>query len=234
MSLLLLVKSAATGSGPGDVTFTAGTVRLSTASETSCTPALPAGLTTDDWMVAVVALVMPTTGTITTPAGWTAIIDSQAPTGTTVFRATVATRKWVSGDSAPVFATTSGRTAAVVIKVTGADPTTAFETPAWGSTATTTTTPIAPTVTSTTGIEVLRVWTGRGNTLGAAVTFTPPGGDLTQIAQGSTAISSVNESCLLVGADTVTAGAVAGTETATATSSANVSWVGAIVTYRGQ
>ena len=207
------------------ITYTAGTVSESTGSVTSTTVTLPAGLAAGDYSIIVIAL-NATNGNITTPAGWTDIVPDTNGTASTSFAMAIFYRKWVSGDSNPSIATTSGRTAAVAIKVSGADPTTFIDVQAAsvtqaGSGATTVT---APTITPT-STDAVFVWGGRSPTNGNILT---PWGNLsagvTKTSEGSAQAASQTNAGFCIGTATVTANTATGTKTADPNVSTTGAW----------
>lgn len=112
------------GGGGGTLTFTAGTAIETTASVTSTEVPLPSGLEDGDYTIIIFALNV-SSGSITTPSGWTDILASTATVnGSAACKIAVFYRKWVSGDGNPTVTTNSGRTGAVGIRVQGADQTT--------------------------------------------------------------------------------------------------------------
>src|SRR6266496_3467293 len=108
------------------LTFTAGTPFEATASVTSGVVTLPAGLADGDYTILMCSL-NATTGTITPPAGWTAILASTNATLSTSDVHAIYYRKWVSGDGDPTVTCTNGRLAVLPIRVQGADGTTFIE-----------------------------------------------------------------------------------------------------------
>lgn len=109
------------------LTFTAGTSSVSSGSQSSTTVTLPSGLTTGDYTIIVVSLVA-SSGSITTPSGWSNVFASAQSTASTSHSVAVFYRKWQSGDTDPAVSHTSGRVAATPVRVQGADATTFLDT----------------------------------------------------------------------------------------------------------
>lgn len=165
------------------ITFTAGTVSEATASVTSTTVTLPAGLQDGDYTIIAFSL-NASTGVITTPAGWTDILASTQATASTSCVHAIFYRKWVSGDTDPAVTTTSGRTAATPIRVQGADPTTFVDVAATVTQAAAgATTVVAPTITPASSTLVC-TFQGRHAT---------NGGFLTPFANLSATMTAVSE-----------------------------------------
>lgn len=197
------------------ITFTAGTSVESTASVTSTTVTLPAGLAAGDYTIIVVSLNV-SSGSITFPAGWTEILPTTASVnGSTADKLAIAYRKWVSGDTDPVITTASGRVAMTPIKVSGADGTTFVDTAATVSqmpspTATVT----APSITPASDTLVC-VLNGRDATNGAFQTpYTNLSASMTKIAEASGKAATQTNAGHCIAYEVVTAGAATGTRSA--------------------
>lgn len=113
-TLLALFASAAQGA----ITTTAGAWA---AGSTTCAPAIPATPAAGDLMIAYVGT-KPYNTTIGTPAGWTAIANTNITNGTVANNTDVGSvhiasfyRYWQSGDAAPSISITTGNVALCVI-----------------------------------------------------------------------------------------------------------------------
>ena len=201
--------------------FTAASVYQTTGSETSSQLALDASMNAGDWTILACSLVA-SSGTIDTPNGWTALSASTTSTASTSHASAVFARKYVSGDADPVVNHTSGRFAAVVVKVIGADPTTFLDVAASidTSAAVAATTVVAPTKTPTSASAVMvTVHTARTSVNGDVLTWTPPSG-MTEIGDTSSTFTGSNAS-LVVSVVAVGSGVASGTKTATASGATN-------------
>jgi hypothetical protein len=211
------------------LTFTAGTPFEATGSVTSGLVTLPAGLAAGDYTLLVCSL-NATTGTITPPAGWTAVLASTNATLSTSDVHAIYFRKWVSGDGNPTVTCTNGRLAVLPVRVQGADPTTFVEVAAaltqQGSAGTTITAPGATSVASST---VCSTFNGRCATNNLIIAWSPPGGttevgeaDSRSVATQTNAGASFNTTPVTPG---VASGTVTGTASQTITGGMGVSFV---------
>jgi hypothetical protein len=210
------------------LSFTAGTPYQATASVTTAVVTLPAGLAAGDYTL-LVCMLNATTGVITPPAGWTAVLASTQSTFNTSYAHAIYYRKWVSGDTDPTVTCTSGRLAVLPVRVVGADATTFIEVAAAVTQqAAAGTTIVAPTITSTASTLMCCVFGGRSATNGIFPTWTPPGGTTEvgeaggQAAAATNASGSFNTSAVTPG---VASGTRTGTSTQTITGGMGVSFV---------
>jgi len=203
------------------LTFTAGTPVESTGSVTSTTVTLPAGIGAGDYTIICVAM-NASSGTITTPAGWTNILASTATVnGSTSGKFAVFYRKWVSGDGSVAITTSSGRVGAVPIRVQGADQTTFVDvTSSVSQLASAITVHTAPTITPTTG-WLMNVFAARSATNG--VFMTPWGSlqsGLAKAGETSGKATAATNAGILLTWQAVTPGVATGTRTASSPATA--------------
>lgn len=194
------------------ITFTAGTSVESTASVASTTVTLPAGLADGDYTIIVVSL-NASTGTITTPSGWTDILPTtNSVNGSTSDALAIFYRKWVSGDTDPVVATKSGRVAMTPIKVSGADATTFVDVAATVTQAASGATTIeAPSITPA-STTLVCVFNGRDANNGDFLTpFSSLSASMTEIAEASGKATTATNAGHCIAFEVVTAGAATGT-----------------------
>lgn len=177
------------------VTLFAGTVTEPTASVSSATPALPAGLADGDYTFLFCSLVA-ATGTITGPVGWTEAVPSTRGVANTSHSFAVFYKKWVSGDANPVVGCTSGRLTVVPVRVVGADLTTPIGSIAVNNMTATdpNTSVIAPAVTAAAQRLLVSVALARCSTNGAFLTYTAPSGMTTLVQGGSKSTTQSNAS----------------------------------------
>lgn len=165
---------------PSLIALTPGTPAQSTTTETTITPALPAGLVDGDWVLVVGTSNASGGGFTGISSGWEVVLaNTDSVNGATSLHGAAWARKWVSGDTAPVLTFTSGRAAAVCIRVQNADPTTFLDvaasvTQAPGSTQESVD---APTLTPvTTGAALVALMFARSSLTNTFRTFTTPPG----------------------------------------------------------
>lgn len=197
------------------ITFTAGTSVESTASVTSTTVTLPAGLADGDYTI-IVASLNASTGFITTPSGWTDILPyTNSANGSTSDTLAIFYRKWVSGDTDPVVATKSGRVAMTPIKVSGADPTTFVDVAGTVTQAASgATTIVAPSITPA-STSLVCVFNGRHVSSGVYLDpWTNLSADLTKIAEANGRASTATNAGHCIANATVAASVATGTRQA--------------------
>src|SRR6266536_1019882 len=183
------------------------------------TPDLPPGWQPGD-VIYIGWELTATSGTVTTPAGWTSVFTPiHAASSTTNTLHGVLRRVMQAGDAAPAITFTSGRMAMALAAVQGADNTTPEDvTPvADDNTGVTAPSVRAPSVTPVTaGCLLLTFHAVRNGTNGGATAFTP---DATEAEQADVAAAAAGVSGAAVEAASLLLGAASatGTKTATAT-----------------
>src|SRR5690349_3549909 len=199
------------------IAFTAGTSVESTASQSSTTVTLPSGLASGDYTMIFIS-VNATSASITTPAGWTALLAStNSVNGSTSMAHAIFYRKWVSGDTDPTISHTNGRVAATPVKVTGADPAAFVDNAATVTQAASgATTIVAPTITPTTRV-LMSVFTGRRASNGAFLTpFANLSAGMTQIAEANDKATGATNASHMIAYEILTANSATGTRQADA------------------
>lgn len=197
------------------LTFTAGTSVESTGSVTSTTVTLPAGLAAGDYTIIVVSL-NASSGTITTPSGWTDILpQTNSVNGSTSDCHAIFYRKWVSGDTDPSVTTKSGRVAMTPVRVQGADASTFVDISATVTqTASGATTVTAPTITPT-STTLVCTFNGRDAANGNFQTpYSNLSASMTSIAEASGKATSQTNAGHLIAYEVVTANSATGTRQA--------------------
>lgn len=197
------------------LTLTAGTSVESTASQSSTTVTLPAGLAAGDYTIIFIS-VNATNANITTPAGWTDILaDTNSVNGSTSMAHAIFYRKWVSGDTNPTISHSSGRVAATPVKVTGADQTTFVNTtPPVTQAASGATTIVAPTITPSSS-AVIAVFTGRRAQNGVFMTpFSNLSATMTAVAEACGKATNATNAGHLIAYETVSPDVATGTRQA--------------------
>ena len=164
------------------------------------------------------------TGTVTTPSGWSLTVPAfvsavgSTPTSghTGVFR-----RVMQSGDTAPTISFTSGRFAAGLLAIAGADNTTPEDVTPTTDDNTGVTVPSvrAPSITPVTANCLLITFHAvRNGTSGVLTAFTPDASETEQTDTG-TSVAAVSEAAIESATLTLTSAVATGTKTATATGS---------------
>lgn len=201
-------------------TIRASTTYASTASEASSTVPLPTG-----WQVGDVVYIgwelTASSGTVTTPSGWAAVVAGFRSAGQTNCATGVLRRVMQAGDTAPAIAHTSGRFAAISTAVQNADTTTPEDVTPTTSDNTGITYPSvdAPSITpATAGCLLLTFHAIRNGTNGASASFSPPSG-MTEEADISSAVAAVSNAAIELASQALTGTAATGIKTATVTSS---------------
>ena len=199
------------------IAFTAGTSTESTASQTSTTVTLPAGIAAGDYTIIFIS-VNASSASITTPSGWTNILAStNSVNGSTSMAHAIFYRRWVSGDSNPVISHSNGRVGATPVKVSGADATTFVNTTgAVTQAASGAVTIVAPTITPTSTVMVCS-FTGRDANNGDVLDpWSNLSSGLTKIAEGNGRATNATNAGHCIAWATVTSGAATGTKQADA------------------
>lgn len=201
------------------VTLTPGTPVNSLNATTLAVP-LPASLADGDWVLLIFS-VNAGTPVITAPSGWTTLVPMTVTASSTAGAGAIFAKKWVSGDSNPSVGT-GGRSAAICIRVRGADPTTLLDvSPVITNPGSTSTSLVAPAITPTTaGTAVVHSFFGRTSSNAATISFTTPTGETdTGYAPGVT--TSTNTSNQTFYRTDIASGASSGTSTTTASLTAS-------------
>lgn len=196
------------------LTFTAETVFEATASVTTSGAMTLGTRVAGDYTLLVCSL-NASSGVITAPSGWSAVLASTNATLSTSDVHAIWYKKWVSGDASPTVTCTSGRLAVLPVRVEGADGTTFIEIAATvtqqevaGNTQE------APTVTSTASTTMCVTFNGRSATNGVFITWTPPGGTSEVGEAGGKSATQTNASASF-NTSAITVGVASGTRTGT-------------------
>ena len=205
------------------------TVRSTSTYASAATEAATSGLTLPaGWQPGDVVYIgwelTATTGTVTTPGGWTAVVAGFAAAGVTNAHSGVLRRVMQTGDTDPVISFTSGRFAAALAALQGADNVTPEDVTPTTDDNTGVTTPSvrAPSITPVTDNCLLLTFHAvRNGTNGVSTAFTPDASE-TEQADTSSAVAAISNAAIEAATLALGTAAATGTKTATATGS-NVS-----------
>src|SRR6266568_30213 len=222
----------------------AASVRSSSTYASAATEAATSGLTLPaGWQPGDVIYIgcelTAATGSITTPSGWANSVPqfvSAVGSTPTSGHAAVFRRVMVSGDTDPVISFTSGRFAAAMVAVQGADNTTPEDvTPASDdNTGVTAPSVRAPSLTPVTpGCLLITFHAVRNLTSGVLTAFTPDASE-TEQADAGTSVAAVSEAAVEAATLALTDTSATGTKTATATGSnvTSLNMMGAAIAVR--
>lgn len=184
---------------------------------------LPAGWQSGD-VIYIGCELTAATGSITTPSGWAAVVAqfvSAVGTTPTSGHTAVFRRVMQAGDTAPVISFSSGRFAADLLAISGADNTTPEDvTPVTDdNTGVTVPSVRAPSITPVTANCLLITFHAvRNLTNGVLTSFTPDASE-TEQADTGTSVAAASEAAIEAATLALTSASATGTKTATATGS---------------
>lgn len=197
---------------------------VSAASETTLVVPVPSGVQDGDVMFLAVFLTA-SSGSITTPGGWTPIYANSVPASSTSSHASLFWRVAASEPGSYSVTVSSGRGSASIVALTGVDTTTPLDATDVAVDSAAGLTVTAPSVTAAAATMLLSWFGGRVLGNGYLATWTPDGAETEQVDVGSAVAATSNSSHELATQD-VSSGAT-GTRAAVAggTGVTTINWI---------